>query len=147
MVRETTENQQGHRQVDHTADLALELWAPSEEDLLIEAARAVVEIMTEGAAIGAEARRHVVLEPVDGEDRLVQWLNEIIYAAVVDGFLFAAADRLTLGAGAGGRLEAELVGEARAHDRIAGELKSATYHDLELGQESGQWRARIVIDV
>lgn len=144
MVRETTENQQGHRQVDHTADLALELWAPSEEDLLIEAARAVVDIMTEGAAVGAEARRHVVLEPVDGEDRLVQWLNEIIYAAVVDGFLFAAAVRLTL---AGGRLEAELAGEAGAHDRIAGELKSATYHDLELGQEGGQWRARVVIDV
>jgi SHS2 domain-containing protein len=144
VVRETTEGQQGHRQVDHTADLALELWAPTEEDLLIEGARAVVDIMTEGAAIGAEARRHVVIDAVDPQDRLVQWLNEIIYAAVVDGFLFAAADRLTL---AGGQLEAELVGEAGALQRVAGELKSATYHDLALDQRDGRWQARVVIDV
>lgn len=144
MVRERPEHDQGHRQVDHTADLALELWAPTEEDLLLEGARALIEIMTEGATPGAEARRHVVLEPVDDQDRLVQWLNEIIYAAVVDGFLFAAVERLTI---AGGRLEAELAGEANAHQRIAGELKSATYHDLQLGREDGLWRARVVIDV
>ena len=30
----------GHRQIEHTADLALEVWAPSEEELLEEAAQA-----------------------------------------------------------------------------------------------------------
>ena len=43
----------GHCQLEHPADLVLEFWAPSEAELLVEAAQALVEVLTEGAAVPA----------------------------------------------------------------------------------------------
>lgn len=135
----------GHRQLDHTADLALELWGESEEDVLCAGAEGVVTIMTEGGEVEARAERRVHIDAVDPHDRLVQWLNEIIVAAVAGGFLFGSAD-IALDGPTG--LSATIRGEPDAGDRVVAELKSATYHDLELGQDQGGgWRARVVIDV
>lgn len=134
----------GHRQVDHTADLALELWGESEVDVLLAGAEGVVAIMTEGREVEARGERHVRIEAVDPQDRLVQWLNEIVYAAVSDGFLFGSA-HIALDGETG--LSAIIRGEPDAGARVVAELKSATYHDLELGAHGGTWRARVVIDV
>ncbi len=133
----------GHRQIDHTADLALELWGPSEVELLSEAARAIVAIMTDGRTIGRDELRRFEISAVDREDRLVQWVNEIIFLAVTNGFLFAEAE-IELQTGA---LLANVAGEPDAADHITGELKSATYHDLVLEERGSSWWARLVIDV
>jgi SHS2 domain-containing protein len=133
----------GHRQIAHTADLALELWAPSEETLLLEGARALVEILTEGAPIAGRERRVVEVESVDPEDRLVRWLNEVLVLAVTEGFLLSDAE-LTLREGG---LRGECAGEAGAAGKIRTELKSVTYHDLRLEHREGRWTAQIVVDV
>lgn len=124
--------------------MALELWAPDEPALLIEGARAVVEVMTDGASVKPIAIQRVELDSVDAEDRLVQWLNEIIWLAVGQGFLFADAEIALRPDG----LTATLRGQDGARGRLTTELKSATYHDLHLGRSpDGLYRARIVIDV
>ena len=136
-------NQTGHRQIDHTADLALEVWAPTEERLLVEAARALIEILSDGAKIGSVAQRRAQFEALDAEDRLVAWLNFVLRLALVDGFLLAdAAIRLSAHG-----LEADIAGEDQAFEKIRTEVKSATYHDLSLIRDEESWRARIVIDV
>ena len=136
--------QRGHRQLDHTADLALELWGESEVDVLLAGAEGVVAIMTEGGEVEEREHRRVRIEAVDREDRLVQWLNEIVVAAVSEGFLFGSAE-IALDGATG--LSATIRGEPRAGERVVAELKSATYHELELGEVGGMWRARVVIDV
>jgi len=137
----------GHRQVDHTADLALEFWAPTQEALLLEAARAIVAQLTEGATIGTDATRQVELNAVDPGDRLVQWLNEVLVLATSEGFLTQDA-AITLGAGEAAELTASLRGEANADDRIRSELKSVTYHALAIERgDDHTWTARVVIDV
>lgn len=135
--------ERGYCQLDHTADLALSLWAPTEEELMRVGAEAVIEIMTEGAPPGAlSPGREITIDAVDAADRLVQWLNEVIVAAVTDGFLVREADiELTGDSG----LRARVRGEAGG--RVLVELKSATYHDLELARHGDAWRARVVIDV
>ena len=135
----------GHRQIDHTADVALELWGDSEEELLAAGARAVTEILTGGGEVAELGERELAIDAVDPGDRLVQWLNEIIVAAVVDGFLFRSA---AIELGGGTQLHAHARGEPGRHDRVVAELKSATYHDLALERTPpGPWRARVVIDV
>lgn len=133
----------GWRQIDHTADLALEVWAGSEEALLVEGARAVISVLTEGATIAGEDATVIDLETVDAEDRLVQWLNEIMYRAVSHGYLFSDADIELDPAG----LHARVSGRADCGNRIRTELKSVTYHDLELESTNTGWRAQVVIDV
>lgn len=137
----------GYRQVDHSADLAIELWAPSEEALLAEGARAVVDMLTDGAAVAGDAERRaerrIDLDTIDREDRLVQWLNEVIVAAISEGFLIGTVDIALRDHG----LSATVRGEADAGDKITTELKSATYHDLHVLSGPDGWRARVVIDV
>lgn len=134
----------GYRQVEHPADLAFELWAPSEEELLITGARALTVELTAGAEITGDSRRRIELATIDAGDRLVQWLNEVIVLALVEGFIFVDAEITLTPAG----LSATLRGAREASARIAQELKSATYHDLRIAEdEDGIWRARVIIDV
>ncbi len=138
----------GYQQVDHTADLAISIWAPDLESLFEEGAFALVDIMTEGAARrdsteGLDARA-LEIEALDLEDLLIQWLNEVIYLAVTEGFTVAYAE-LSLSENTPHNLEAKVQGSEQS--QLKGELKSATYHGLELKKQDGAWRAFVVIDV
>lgn len=137
----------GSRQVPHTADVALEVWVEDEAALLAEAARAMIDILTEGASVEARDERAVAVDAYDPQDRLVRWLNEVLYLAVTEGFLTADAEVDLDGDGDGSRLRARLRGEADAAGRIRTELKSATYHDLSLAAGPEGARARVVLDV
>ena len=101
-----------------------------------------------GAGPGTGARE-LTLEAIDPEDRLVQWLNEVIVAAIVDGFLLSDIDALELTAGpdGGARLHARFRGHENAGARIATELKSVTYHDLRLVSTETRVECQVVIDV
>jgi len=134
----------GHRTLDHTADIALEIWAPSEEELLVEGARAIVGLLTEQAQISPSASRELSLDTVDPEDRLVHWLNEVVWLAISEGFLTQEAEIRLRTDG----LDARLLGQAAARGGIRTELKSVTYHALCLEKDSnGRFLARVVIDV
>ncbi len=134
----------GYRTLDHTADVAIEFWAPSEQELLVEGARAVVWLLTEGEQVEGIDERALELESMDAEDRLVRWLNEVLWLAISEGFLVSDASIRLDDGGLGARVR----GEAGAGARITSELKSVTYHDLMLGRDpGGGWRARVVIDV
>jgi SHS2 domain-containing protein len=134
----------GHRAIEHTADLALEIWAPTEAALLAEGAAAVVEILTDGQTPVAHAERRITVDGLDRQDRLVQWLNDVLVLAVTEGFLTAHAEIALDGAGG---LAARVFGEENAKARIETELKSVTYHELRLSEAGGQWTAFVVIDV
>ena len=110
-------------------------------------ARAVVAILTDEAEISDDDVREFAVDAIDSEDRLVQWLNDIIVAAIIDGFLFAKVDALELDGDQPARLRARIRGQADARERIVTELKSVTYHDLQLTATGTRAECRVVIDV
>lgn len=132
----------GHRSIDHTADLALEIWAPDLPALLVEAARALIEILTDGAKLEAVEDRTIELDAIDDEDRLVRFLNEVVWLALGQQFLLVDADLELTPTGLRGRVHGSL--DARS---IVTEVKSATYHDLTLTRTPEGVRAQVVIDV
>jgi SHS2 domain-containing protein len=136
-------DQSGHRQLEHTADLALELWGPSEEALLREGLFALVAILTDGATIPRQHDREVELEALDPEDRLVRWLNELLYMATVSGFVPADAELTLTGRG----LRAVIVGTSDGHALLTTEIKSATYHGVAVVHERDRVTARVILDV
>lgn len=134
----------GYRPTEHTADLAFELWGPTEADVLVQGMRAVCDELTDGHRPSDADRRAVTLEALDPADRLVRWLNEILYLATVQGFVPRWAEIVL----SDGLLRAVLFGQDDAHHLLHTEIKSATYHDLVLAkQPDGQWRATVVMDV
>lgn len=132
----------GYRQIEHTADLAFELWGADLGELLQEGARAVVDVLTDGRVPTGTDRRELEIAAFDDEDRIVRWLNEVIYLALVDGFVVTRADLECTDDG----LRAVVHG-AVARDHIVTEIKSATYHDLRIGHDGDRMVATIVLDV
>lgn len=133
----------GARQIEHTADLALEIWGPDEPAMLVAGAQAIVDILTDGAQVGDIDTRRVKLEAIDAEDRLVRWLGEILYWACVEGFVVARAELEVTADGLTGTAH----GVQGAADLLKTEIKAATYHDLRVVRDSGGVRARVVLDV
>ena len=132
---------QGHRELEHTADWALEVWAPDLAALLAESARGMYGLMGVVLAEGERQRRRLELAAADRESLLVDFLAELLYLAESEGLAF---DSLELEA-ADGRLAARLEGAPiQAHTK---DIKAVTYHRLEVRDTERGLLTRIVFDV
>ena len=111
--------------------------------MLVVGAQALVDALTDGAAVQSLERRPIELEAIDAEDRLVRWLNEVLVLASLDGFVVADAE-VQLHEGG---LRAEVVGQPDALALLCNELKSVTYHGVELRHEGDRVVGTVVVDV
>jgi SHS2 domain-containing protein len=132
---------QGHRELEHTADWELEVWAPDLSALLSEAARGMYGLMGVVLADGPRQRRRIELAAADHESLLVDFLAELLYVAESEGLAF---DHLELEAG-DGRLTASLEG-APLRSRTK-DIKAVTFHLLEVRDTERGLETRIVFDV
>jgi SHS2 domain-containing protein len=138
------------RTIEHTADLGLEVEAPTLELLFVAGAHGLAgvllgdEVGDAGGATGGETEwREVALEAPDREALLVDWLRELLYIQISEGLVFRAAEIDELQA-------SRLVARATfaPPDRpVERELKGVTYHDLEVSRHGDTWFARIVFDL
>jgi SHS2 domain-containing protein len=128
------------RWIDHTAELELELEAPSEEGLFEVAFDAMRELLS-----GAETAERVEVDvELEGSDRallIADWLGELAYLGEMRGLV---PDRLAW-------FELDERGARARVEGAAGDpphlVKGVTYHRLALGRADGGWRARVVLDV
>ncbi|HET7177314.1 MAG TPA: archease [Solirubrobacterales bacterium] len=141
-----------YRLLDHTADLALEVQAPTRDALFAEAAAALTDCLTDRERIAERASRAVALAAPDLGTLMVDWLTDLLVAFEVQGFLAARA-RVEVGGREGEwTLSAEVWGEPRDEARhpLKTLVKGITYHQLEvapLPEPAGGWRARITLDL
>jgi SHS2 domain-containing protein len=138
-----------YRLIDHTADIAFEVEAPSWPDLLARATAALGDILLAVADRPAgEEEMAVEVGGADREDVLVAWLNEA--ALLFEDAGFHAVDAALVHADettARGRLLGRTIDFAREPpDRL---VKAVTYHDLEVveGTDGRPWKATIVLDL
>lgn len=126
---------EGSQPVDHTADVALRVWARDREGLFCQAAVGLLNLLTERSCVRLAERTKVAIEGLDLEELLVGWLNEILYLNDSGQQRFAQIEGLQIAeAGDGFRLEAVLLGEGFDPDRhpAGAGVKAATYHGLRI---------------
>jgi SHS2 domain-containing protein len=127
------------RWVEHTAELGLELEAPTREGIYAEGFAAMAELLAEGAEPGGErAQTLVEVESGDGAALLADWLAELAYLAETRGLVPDALEALEVGEAT---LRASVRGRIAHPDHL---VKAVTCHGLVL--EPG-WRATVVFDV
>jgi SHS2 domain-containing protein len=139
----------GYTFIDHTADVAADLTGRTLNELFASAAQALTDTISELDRVRPVVTQSVTLEAGSIETLLVDWLNELVYRFEVQNMLFSDAtvtveprqDRWMLGATVAG----ELFDPARHPSRVL--VKGATYHGLEITDQAGDWRARIVLDI
>ena len=143
-----------HRAFEHTADVGVEVEAPTREALFAEAAIALCDTLTARDAVRTQIERSVELEAPDEEALLVDFLDEVLYHFDTEGLVFSQAHvelRPAEGALAPGgvALRARLGGERYDESRhpLRSVVKAVTYHGLFLRRDGDRWRARVLFDV
>jgi SHS2 domain-containing protein len=133
-----------YRWVDHTAELELQLEAPTEEAVFREALAALGGLL--GERTDADARdpvRHEVhASAPDLATLLAEWLSELAYLAETQGFVPERVDSLSIDSSLD--LEASVSGRRAEPPHL---IKAVTYHRLEMREGGEGWRARVVLDV
>ncbi len=132
----------GFRELAHTADWELEVWAPDMATLLEQAARGMYAISGVKLDQASLQERALVIQAADREGLLVRFLSELLWLAQAEGIGFVHFD---LKLDRNYALSAVLRG---APIRSLGkEIKAVTYHNLEVKATPHGLQVRIVFDV
>lgn len=131
----------GFREIEHTADWELEIWAPDLPGLLEQAAMGMYQLT--GVKLVSQPRKfkQISLNNSDPETLLVDFLNELLFYAESEGLAF---DHFELKM-EGDQMEARVDGAPIAS--MGKEIKATTYHNLSIIENKQKLTAKIVFDV
>ncbi len=137
-----------YREIEHTADVGLELEASNLKAAFELAAASMFDLMCDLDGVGDEVRRTVGIRARDAdlENMMVRWLNELLFVFASEGLLLSRFDVRKL---ASDLIEADVAGERYDADRHAlkTEIKAVTYHDLAVDHVEGVWFVRVIFDI
>lgn len=131
----------GFQEVEHTADWALEVWAPDLDDLFSQAALGMYRLMQATVENQPVVSQELALSAADEESLLVLFLSELLYISESQGIAF---ERIAVQC-KGLSLRAQLDGRPIASQIRS--IKAVTYHDLAIVRTDGAVRVKIVFDV
>lgn len=114
----------GFREIEHTADWAIEAWAPDLEGLICQAAAGMYAMMDVNACPEPMVTHSVALSAEDRESLLVAFLTELLYLAETRAVVCEVVELRCSDTG----LSASLA--TRPIDRILHQVKAVTYHNL-----------------
>ena len=131
----------GFREIEHTADWELEVWAPDLAQLLTQVARGMYWLMGACLRDAPRVQREIKFNGIDAESLLVSFLQELLYLFEGEGLGFDQFE-LSIEDGQG---SARLVGAPM--ESVNKEIKAVTYHNLSIREGRRGLEARLVFDV
>lgn len=140
----------GFRELRHTADWELEVWAPDLCGLFEQATLGMYALSGVGLQPGPRTTRNLEIFALDSESLLVKFLAEVLFLGEYDGLGF---DRFEIHINSGcskdglseSRLNAQLHGAPIV--RQTKEIKAVTYHNIAIQSNPRGLEVRIVFDV
>lgn len=131
----------GFDEIEHTADWALRVWAPSLPLLFSKAAEGMYWLMQTTIEAQPRVERTIEGDGVDCETLLVSFLSDLLFLGESEGLGFDQFD-LTLSED---HLRAVVRGAQIAEQKK--EIKAVTYHNLAVQHDEAGYQVTIVFDV
>ena len=134
-----------YRELDHTADLAIEVVAATRRELFRRAALALGALLVEQTNVIGAVSREFEVGGQDDIELMHDLLTELLQLFAADGFIWCDAVVEERAAA----LKITLQGESFEPNRhtARGEIKAVTYHQMTVENAGNEWRARIIFDV
>ncbi len=131
---------------DHTADVVLVVEAPTLKELFEESVRALSGYIAgkETTCKDCKTKRVVQASSPDIDLILVDFLNEVLSASIVDKVLYCQAKIQDLETGNENHVVAELCGISTDWEH---DVKAVTYHDLKLEKTKFGYLFKCVLDI
>ncbi len=135
-----------YRFIDHTADIAFEVYGYSMAELLENSALAFYEAFVQTDKIDGNVERKVEVEGEDVELLLYHWLNELLY--LFDTEFFAARD-VKVEVEEDGKFKATgvLKGGRFTPEMVKVEPKAITMHRFKVERGEKGYKAFVVVDI
>lgn len=132
---------QGFREIEHTADWSIEVWAPDMVGLLKEAAAGMYALSQTEIDDNFEVSRDFTLKIDDKESLVVDFLSELLYLGEMEQLAFnefnlSLNNSLLIVTLRGGKITSQ-----------SKEIKAVTYHDLNIQTKDSLLWTNIVFDV
>ncbi len=131
----------GFKEIEHTADWALRVWAPTLPALFSQAAEGMYWLMETSLRTGSRVERVVEVEGADPESLLVGFLSDLLYLGEIEGIGFDRFDVVIDNTS----LRAVVHGASIAAQKK--EIKAITYHNLAIRLAGQTYTVTIVFDV
>ena len=135
-----------YREIDHTADLAIEVTAPDLPTLFASSGEALYGLIADPATIQNRDPITVTATGDGREELLHAWLCELLALFNIRGFIGKHCEISHI---TDGEVMGKVTGEKLDFQRHAfrTEIKGVTYHDFKVWQEKGEWYAQVIFDV
>lgn len=134
-------NNMGFREIEHTADREIEVWAPSIEDLFIQGAKGMIAVMKIVPDHSPIQTRQFTIGSDEREVLLVGFLSEIAALIELKKIVPVNYDLHFDHAGLIAKLECLPIAT------IGKEIKAVTYYHMKIEHNGSLWRTNIVFDV
>jgi len=134
------------REIEHTADLGIEIETGDLPVLFSTAAEGLYGLMADLNDIIPKEKIAVSAVGQGWEDLFHAWLCELLSQFNLNGFVGKQCEIAVLQPG---RVEGWVRGECLDLERHSfyTEIKGVTYHGFKVWQEDGMWHAKVIFDV
>ncbi len=133
--------------LSHTADLRLEIYGKTQEELFQNAASAMADILASSIKHQASGKlkERIKIESANVNILLVDFLNEILARSNINKCVYKASSIKHQASKKEIKIEADLVGyKVKEFDE---DIKAVTYHEAEVKEKGGFWKAKLVLDI
>jgi len=143
---------QRYTEIEHTADIGVEIYGDTVEDLFRNAGYALFDTIVDADTIQPAITRTVEVKGDNLETLMMNWLRELLYQFSIEQEVYSEFT-VHFADGQEGScnltVKAELRGEPLDIKRhcFETEIKAITYHQLAVIQENNHWQARVIFDV
>jgi SHS2 domain-containing protein len=138
---------QPHRDLEHTADVGVEVRGASREEALARLVLAEAALLAGGGPVAAEREERLRAPPGGPGEAALWFLRELLFRFATERLLVAGCEVLSLDPAAGAELVLELGRFDPARHGEGLDLKAVTRHQPAFGPEGGEWRARVFFDI
>ncbi len=132
--------------IEHTADLGFKARGETLEELFVNAAEALFEVLVSAESVVPREKRSVEVKATSLDDLMVSWLNELLYVFEAEGLLL---NRFQIQDIKDCCLHATVQGEFvdPARHQIKTGIKAVTYHRLYVRERNGFWESQVIMDL
>lgn len=131
------------------ADIAFEAEGESVEEVFRGATQALLESMANPATVSEGWERTIERNDVDPSALLFDWLSDVVYWKDAAGVVYRAAPLTVTREGEVWLLRARLIGAPvdQQTQELHADVKGVTKHLYRMSQETGRWKALVVLDI
>ncbi len=132
--------------INHTADIGFVVYGEDLKRLFENAGEAFFTVITDLEKVKRITERRIEIVDKSLERLMVDWLNELLYLHEVENLLFSQFEVTSVSEEG---LKARAKGEPFEEGKhpIKTEVKAVTFHQIQVKQEDGVWKAQVILDL